>query len=350
MTHPHLPPESTAEDGPFLRAFGVALVLLLVAVGGLVVLVDPLARFGTGLVPPVVTTDRDQQAALYRGRHPIPSLAILGSSRSKTLDPGCFSRVTGKPAFNFAVNGAGTEDFLAILRFLRVASHDALSEIYVGVDPETLQGDGGVHRALSSSRALAPYLPAGNQPLPRASVLADLYGWQAVEAAVHSLLFRPAPAPGLPTLVLQPDGRQDYPRAERGIADGTFDEPRTVLQSIPGILTRYQAFPALDPERTAYLRQFVREAADAGIRVTAFIPPVHPAFVRAASLTPWRERSAETVALLQSFESPGQFRYVETRLLPVDSLRFVDAIHFLSGPSALVAETLLDAPGRCAVQ
>jgi len=353
MTHPHAPPEPAPQDGAFLRAFFVTLGVLLSATAALVLLTDPLGIFGTGLIPPVVSADRDQKVALYRARVPAPEIVVLGSSRSKTIAPTCLQQLTGRPAFNFAVNGAGTEDLVAILRFLRQAQGGRVATLFVGVDPEMMQGGSGAHRALHASPALGRVAPGGAAVSNRLSLGGDLFGWQAVGAAFRSIAREAGTRESLPEFALESDGLQRYPRAEAGLRGGAAPQQPRVLASIPGILGRYESFTALQPERVGYLRQFVLEARAAGVSVVVFIPPVHPAFARVASSTAWRARTEETVELLRSLERDGLLRYVETRSLLAtspDTSQFVDAIHFLAPAAATVVQALTGSPGRCALQ
>jgi hypothetical protein len=351
MTHPHAPAEPSPQDGAFLRSFFVTLLLLLGGTALFTWLVDPLGTFGTGLIPPVLTADRDQKAALLRARTPRPTQLILGSSRAKTLDPRCLSRLSGEPAFNFAVNGASSEDLLAILHYLR-ALPLLPHALIVGVDPEMLQGPPGALPALVASRVLGPFAAIG-APDPVATLGADLLGWQQVSAAAHSLWSHVAHPDSLPSTVLEADGRQRSPRIEAAQQRGDFRGAEQVVASIPGILRRYESFGKLDPGRVLVLRQFFREANREGIRIIAFIPPVHPAFERAAQATAWSARSGETVALLRTLDQEGVLRYVDRDALPgigADSTAFVDAIHFLAPVSDRLLEALFNRAGGCAVQ
>lgn len=353
MTHPHLPPEATPLDAGFLRTFHGSLVALLAVVAALSWLIDPLGAFGTGLLPPVITADRDQKAALYRDRRPPPAIVILGSSRSKTLPARCVEALTGQPAFNFAVNGAGAEDFLAVFRFIRDQRTDSVRELLIGLDPETLQGSGGAHRALESSRFLARYV-GGRRWAGRLRTLgADLFGWQAVHGSLESIRRAWHPPGRPPETVIDSDGVQRYPESEHMWRVGTLAASGRVAASIPGILSRYDAFEALDPGRVGDLERLAREARSAGVSVTAFIPPLHPALERAAAGTAWRPRTEETVRLLQALEAQGLLRYVETRGLVgagADSTAFVDGVHFLAPVAVKVVEAVLGRRDGCAVQ
>jgi hypothetical protein len=348
MTHPHAPPEASSGDAPFLRVFLSAFLLLTILVATFTALVDPLGRFGTGLLPPVVTSDRDQKARLYLARRPQPELVVLGSSRSKTIAPACLSHLSGQSAFNFAVNGAGSEDLVAILRFILAQRDESVRTLLVGLDPEMLQPSGGVHRALEGSRALGPYAPDGTRG-HRPPLAADLLGWQAVSSAVRSVMARHRPAE-TPEFVLEADGLERYARIEDAIRAGRFDQSARVRGSIPGALSRYEAFPSLDSARVAWLGEFLAEARRSSVVVRAFIPPVHPEFARHAEHTAWRDRTNETVNLLTGLERDGLLRYVEIRGLTADTTGFVDAVHFLAPVAARLAGALMDRPDGCALQ
>jgi hypothetical protein len=350
MSHPHAPAESSPADGPFVRTFAVTLILATGLVALVNRVVDPLGVFGTGWLPPVVTADRDQKAALFLARQPAPGLVVLGSSRSKTLDPGCLTRLTGLPAFNFAVNGADAADLLAIARFTMDRRPGSVRAFWVGVEPELLQPGEAVERPLAGSRALAGYAPGGGGPGRAARLAGDLLGWQAVGAAGRSL-WRAATAPATPAeTALEPDGLQRYPLADAAAALVWLPDSARIRRSIPGVLDRYVAFPGLDSGRVEMLRRFAREAGAAGIAVTAFIPPVHPS-LEAAAGSAWNARAAESVALLRGLEQEGTLRYVETRALdPRDSGWFVDAIHFLAPAAARLAERIAGRPDGCAIQ
>lgn len=353
MTHPHAAPEATPGDAAFLRAFAWTLVLLLAAVALLTLLVDPLGRFGTGLLPPAITADRDLKARLYRAQAATPRLVVLGSSRAKTLDPACFAAAGMGPAFNFAVNGASAQDLVAIGRFLGAASPGARQVLVVGLEPELLQGSIGLHRPLALSRALGGLLPE----LPReadASLAADLFGWQAVDAAARSLAARLSAPDRLPSERLEPSGVQHYPRVEAARRAGTWEARVAVEGSIPGILARYRSFDRLDAGSVAWLRQFLREARDAHDSVLAFVPPVHPLLARQAAGTSWPGLTQQAVLLLRTLEREGLLHYIPTDDLndpgatPGDA--WVDGLHFLAPVAAQVVQRLTGAPAACAVQ
>lgn len=352
MTHPHAPPVASPGTDGFLRGFGLTLGLLLAGIAGFTALVDPLGRFGTGVLAPVIAADRDQKAALYRRRDPRPATVVLGSSRSKTIPPAELTRLGAGPAFNFAVNGAAPEDLLAIARYLAATGADSVRLLLVGLDPEMLQPGAGVHRPLASSRILSRYAPTTSGGT-LTSLGADLLGWQAVSAAVRSVNLRLRQPSGLAETAIDADGRQQYPRVEALRAAGRFNAQAAVDSSLGAILARYQSFGGLDSVRVAWFVQFLSEARAAGRCVVVFVPPVHPRFAARAAGTAWAARTEEAVQLLLTLERAGQLEYRETRDLAreaPEASAFIDAIHFLEPLARRIAERLLSPPMPCAVQ
>lgn len=355
MTHPHAPPPASPGDQSFLRWFILTFVVLLVSVVALVRVVDPLGVFRTGLLPPVLYFDRDHKVHLFRDRPIRPEVIVLGSSRSKTIPPSCIERLTGRPAFNFAVFGAGVEDHVAILRFLRANGGGGGMVFFVGAEPESFRGAGGIRPALAGSWELARYAPGGSTPLAPRTLAGELLGWESVSASFRSLdrqVFRPETL--VEYRVLEADGLQRHLQAEAAWQAGRFDQRRLLSRSLPRALGQYPEFRALDPVRVEYFRTFLEEAREAGAEIVAFIPPMHPEFVRAARNTPWAARTEDVVELFRRFQDLGLLRYVETRDLAVieaDSAAYMDVWHFLPPVATQLASVLVTgSPGRCAVQ
>ena len=71
-------------------------------------------------VPTVTLDARRQKMDLFRAyqaQEPVQGL-ILGSSRTMKLDPQVFGEATGQRFFNFTVDAARAEDYLAVYRKL----------------------------------------------------------------------------------------------------------------------------------------------------------------------------------------------------------------------------------------
>ena len=316
------------------------------------VLVDPLGAFGTGLFPPVVGADRDYKTTLYRQLSEPPHTVVIGSSRSKTLRPACITAITGEPAFNFGVNGAVAEDYLAIFRWLRRDTHSALRTVLLGVDPEAFQESEAPHRPLEDSRMLRGLVPSSVRQNRWTAVAQDLWSTQAFVAAFRSLRYAILGSPDLPSTRLGADGVQQYPRFEADAKTGRFPQAENVEQSIPGILPRYANFSRLSSRRLAILVTLAQEARAAEVELVGFIPPVHPELERAAAGGDLPARTRETADTLQGLERAGLLRYVETRELAAfggDSTLFYDALHFMPGNADRLISAVLG-HHTCAVQ
>jgi hypothetical protein len=332
-THRHRDVESAPGDSAFLRTFGVAFLALVLGLAALVRITDPLAAFGSGILPPVVSADRDYKAALYRDAERRPEIVVLGSSRVKTLRPACISELTGRAAFNFGVNAGVAEDFVAILRFLRSDSAGTVREILLGADPEAFTGEPGAGRALRTSRILGTYGPerAGPADAPSRGA-ADLLSIESVAASFRSLRRQLFASAELPQEAIAVDGWQTNPKWDAEIAAGEFVQPVRVSESVVAVSRRYRAGLRLSAVRLQLLEELLQEARVAGVAVTAFIPPVHPDLEsnRAAESLP--SLTAGMEAVLRDAERRGLLRFVETSGgagYPNDAGLYYDAVHMM---------------------
>ena len=343
--------QASPRDKAFLRTFVGTLVGLLVALALLVRVTDPLAAFGTGLVPPIVSADRDYKAALYRARTPRPEVVLLGSSRIKTLRPDCVSALTGRPAFNFGVNAGVAEDFVAIFRFMRFRPGFKVREILLGAEPEAFTGDPSFSRSLAQSRALGPFVSQVSSDPEQ--LWADLWSQASALAAMRSVWHYGFDRERLPQEELEADGFQTRPLLDDEIRHGRFSQHSVVLASSHAVRSRYVAGAHLSPGRVALLHQLLQEARAAGVQVRAFVPPVHPALARDAAGTTLPGVTSELVAYLRSAEKQGLVHYVETRSLSDfqgDSTLYYDAIHMTPGNADRLLTAVYNGRGRCAVQ
>ncbi|HEX6106745.1 MAG TPA: hypothetical protein VFZ26_14250 [Gemmatimonadales bacterium] len=352
--HPHRIVETGPGDRAFVATFLAVFAGLTCALAALVRLTDPLAVFGTGLLPPVVSADRDFKATLYRAADPRPGIVVLGSSRVKTLRPACIESLAGAPAFNFGVNAGVAEDYVAIVRYLRREPRFAVREMLLGADPEAFTGEPGAGRALLASRLLgdhAPLIAATSLPLP-VSAAADFLAWETVAAAFRSLRRHAFPGGELPQEAIGRDGWQTHPRWDAELAGGDFAQPARVRESVAAVSTRYRGGLRLTASRLALLDTLLHEARAAGVMVTAFIPPVHPELERSAGTLPGL--TAEMVAVLERAERRGLLRYVRTSRAAgysTDPGLYYDAVHMMArNGDRLLAWLYRGGEAACALQ
>jgi hypothetical protein len=276
---------------------------------------------------------------------------LLGSSRVKTLRPGCITALTSRPAFNFGVNAGMAEDFLAIFRFIRAQSGFRVREIVLGAEPEAFVGEVGTDRALSESRALAPF--ASFTSLGTGWSWADLLGAQAVDAAFRSVEHFALDPDALPQEVLAPDGFQTHPRWDAELRLGVFPQQTRVAISSRDVRSRYVGQVQLSSSRLRELDRLLREANEAGVRVTVFVPPVHPVLLHETMGTALPSLTTQLVGILRAAEQKGLARYAETRSLADfagDPALYYDAIHMTAGNADRLLATLYRKPTGCALQ
>jgi hypothetical protein len=351
-THRHRDIESAPGDAAFLRVFAGAFAALALGLAALVRITDPLAAFGTGLLPPVVSADRDVKASLYRDAAAPPEVVVLGSSRVKTLRPACVTALTGRPAFNFGVNAGVAEDFVAILRFIRADTAGAVREILLGADPEAFTGEPGAGLALQSSRMLGRHAPVALATAAVATpAAADYLTLESVGAALRSLRRAIVLSDELPQEALAADGWQAHPRWDAELAAGTFPHAERIAGSVTSVSARYRRELALSPARLALLETFLREANAAGVEVTAFMPPVHPELSSSRAAPSLGSMTAAMDSVLRNADSRGLLRYVAPDQLITDPAQFYDAVHMMApNGDAVLGAVYGHAGAGCALQ
>ena len=341
----------SSRDAAFLRTFAVTLLGLLAGIAGLVRVTDPLAVFGSALLPPIVTADRDYKPTLYRARRESPEIVVLGSSRVKTIRPECIRALTGRPAFNFGVNAGVAEDFLAIFRFIRAQPGFRVRQILLGAEPEAFTGDVTDHRSLARSRALGGFVTQA--PDDPDQIWSDLLSEASLTAALRSVRHYGFGRGTLPQEALGPDGLQVHPLWDQEIRTGRFPQQSRVSQTSRTLRAHYVRRANLSPTRLGRLHQLLREARAAGVLVTAFVPPVHPALAREAAGTGYQRLTEELVGVLRAAQGQGLLQYVETRSMTDfsgDTTLYYDAIHMTAENTDRLLAAVYRGAGRCALQ
>ena len=275
----------------FLALFLVTLLGLAALYAGLIRLIDPRGEFGSGLMPVVELDARAEKMRLFREYLTAaePEGLILGSSRAMKMCPRTLELETGHRFFNFAVDNARAEDYLAIYRWAR-AQGMRVKVLVIGLDVEALHNDDKPEPGLVRSDALMQALGEGE--LPESGLLARFRGWPLVRTlkkykssftieyvsdAARSVRFslRPQARP-LPLMEFEPDGYLRYRRWERQRAAGRFRFDQDLERCLTKYLTRFDNMTELSGRRRAYVRQLVDEARSDGVRVLVWITSLHP--------------------------------------------------------------------------
>jgi CelD/BcsL family acetyltransferase involved in cellulose biosynthesis len=276
----------------FLALFLVALAMLSFLYAAALGVVDPRGDFGTALFPVVELDARTAKIRLfeqYLATTRVDGL-ILGSSRSMKLRPGTLDAALGQHFFNFSVDNARADDYLAIYRW--VHQHNVrLKSLIVGLDVEALHNDDQPEPGLTRNEALLKALERGALPpdgslirrSPWAAMVQPLGPYRSMftitylDDAVRSLrLFLQPQSRPLPMLDFEQDGYLRYRLWESQRAAGTFRFEHDSERCLYKYVTRFQGMTALSGKRTAYLRQLIADAQADGTKVVVWLTNLHP--------------------------------------------------------------------------
>lgn len=343
-----------------------AAVLCTAAVAAFNLLVDPTAQLGTGLVEPVSLGPRDREAKVrLLDRDPLPPLVVLGSSRTKKLDPewlgareGVNAAVVGGDLFEARVLAAWLSDRAA-------ATGSDYPQLVVGIDVEqfrdsSLQGSGFLDvagiSAVARREASGSSGSLGDE-LDRLERL--LLTWQVTKASVASLRARRGATTG-------PAAQDERAIEEFGsdgvpVADARWSDPQVAARrargtsaSIDRNVTELRSTYAnrggeLDPDAVADLRALVRIArAAGGPPPVLYLTPAHPTLGRELDAA-GRARRSDAVRRLLARVAAGGHATVADCLGCIDGAdtSWIDATHPSPlGMRQLAAELRRTLPGR----
>jgi hypothetical protein len=279
----------------FLALFLAAAVALAAGYAGLARTVDPRGEFGSRIFPVVSSEARAEKMRLFQAyaAEAAPEGLVLGSSRAMKVRPETLAQSTGHRFFNFAVDNARAEDYLAIYRWVRQQGVRP-KLLIVGLDVEALHDDDRAEASLLQDGALMATL--GSERPAERGLLAPFRGSAAVRLAKQykatftveyladilsalrlSLFPRLRP---LPLMEFEPDGYLRYRRWERERAAGSFRFGRDLERCLTRSAGRFEAMRQLSGRRRAYVQELADEARAQGAHVVLWITTLHPATTR----------------------------------------------------------------------
>jgi len=247
-------------------------------------IVNPRLDFGGRLLfPPLVRDSRQEKMDLFErfnGQRPVDGV-ILGSSRSMLLAPADLESLTGKRVFNFSVDSARAEDYLAIFDWVR--SHGArLNVLLLGLDVEALhdndQWDLRLKRNVDLMRELEKQQQGTYEELQLVrrrfmSAFTMSYVYDMVN--VVSMAAHPPPQPVSRANTFDEAGLLHYVFLDQSLAAGTFDRDKQIVGSQEEYLGRFIGMTTLSKRRKEYIETLLKNAKDHGIAVALWITPIH---------------------------------------------------------------------------
>lgn len=348
----------------FTRAFLAVLVLGLAGSAAMALLVDPTDTFGTGRIPSILTSERNDKPVAFRTIDPPPRAVVFGSSRVMKLRPSCITEITGLPAFNFGLSNAMVEDLMATYRFIRARGRAPLRELIIGLDVEVFDDRAEPDQRLHSAGELAEYLDDG-AGLSFDTATRGLFSWQALRLAGSSLWARLHPRSRPPAkLSYARDGFITYDIMEAEMTAGTFSAKQRFAEMAAKLSARRgtRDFTELSARRVAKFRELVAAAHADGVTVDVFIPPISAAMERILSPgdpgSPGNRgrlaaRRRELDAVLAELERAGQIHYLRVARVEDfggDPAGYFDGVHMTEANASRLLLAMFHRSHGCGVQ
>jgi hypothetical protein len=227
--------------------------------------VNPYGYYFTRVFPPLTWSSRETKLELLR-HAAAPEVIVLGSSRTMKVAPVQITELTGKRAFNACVDSARVEDWYAMYGYARDGLAIPMKEVVLGIDIEAFHDHSEPDGRLLAAKDLRQHLPSSMR-WKWLEQTAGLVGYAQTIDSVRSLRL----------------SRQGYPPPPNhfdadGLAHDTvvkrFD-PKTDTQ-IASYEGRFAGFTDLDAERRRTFEELLERASHDGVRVRAFVTPLHP--------------------------------------------------------------------------
>lgn len=312
----------------FLGRFLFALAMTCCAYVAPLRAVNPEGDFRDGLFAPIVVDAREwkmdqlRSSAAVRGYDAL----VLGSSRSMQLG-GDFDARYGTHAYNFAVDSAHVEDYLAIYHWAKQIGIRP-RVLAVGIDLEALHDSDRVDERYERNPELIGAL--GETPEWRRGV--DAFGTDVqkykrmfttwyVRDTVQSVRVHLSSDTPPEIEALEADGVLRYPRWDAQRAAGTFDLKAEIASCVPPYIDRFRDMHGLSAWRTGLLEQLLKEAAADGVLVIGWLTPLH----------------AQTIAELSKSTSYATLREHAVAMLADLSTRYGVRWRDLSEPASFAA-------------
>jgi hypothetical protein len=337
----------------FVAWFTGTLLCLLIAVAGFNAWVDSTGTLGTGLVDPLAELPRDRKAkAELVERAGSPTMVVLGSSRSKRLDPRWLD-----PQVTTAVNAAAVASDMFEQRVMttwlaqRATAGRPFPHIVMGVDVEQWR-----HSSLHESGLLAvPQLAAiakresrHDSLLSIAPRLGDLlFTWSATRSSVDALRSRDA------ELVAAKHASQDEDSSTLTRDVDEFNEwgiletdthwkttegrkylqrvlPSKIQETLDEYRDRYRGSRAKIGSDAAYdFAELIRIANENGDTPSIFLTPMNPTLAKALIREGRPARRLAVLDVLRDYAARGKIHFLDcsTRCISGNPDNWTDGVH-----------------------
>ena len=259
-----------------------------------------------------------------------PELVVLGGSRAQRFEPSQIARLTGLPAFNFAVQNSRPEDAYAMARYLFWRAPDVKLRCIWAVQVTTF-GDTPLHPGLLAEERLAQFLPDELVAAQRAA---------GAKVAAHEVLWSDE---------YSPRGALFHNRYDRVEARGIgFD---AVMQGYLARMLPKAGAPSPHEQRRSkhYFERTLRLFNLHGVKPVLVIMPYHPKALAAFRAVGWQHKLDALNGYLQSLQGRYAFHlldYTEIASFGGSADGFYDGAHVKrQNARRIVRQIVADLPG-----
>jgi hypothetical protein len=274
------------------------------------VLVNPWDYFPPQVFRPVALDSRKEKLRLFESfRHTRAVEGIVfGSSRTMGISPSELQAQTGQCYFNFCVDSARAEDYLAIYRWVRSRGIEPKT-ILIGLDVEALHNDDQQDERLRCNQGLMQALEgresgsfgqATRDTLGRLKkTLSDQYARDMGRSLWGYLQPDGSPRGGAH---FDATGALVYGQSKRRAPDDSIGIQSRIAENQEEYERRFQGMTALSAKRRGCLEDLLRETKHS--RRVIWITPIHPELARyLESKTSYGRLLGETRQLLYDLGS-----------------------------------------------
>ncbi len=309
------------------RAIALA-ALASVVFGAFVVTPEAGAIRRGGVVPPLY--DRTYKCDRLELLPAPPELVIFGGSRAQRFEPSVAERLTGLPAFNFALQNSRPEDAYAITRHLFWRAPEVKLRCIWALQVTTL-ADSPLHPGLLGEERLTRFLPAelvaAQRALGTKSTMPGVQ-WDHEYSGRGSLL------------------RNSYDqREDRGV--GLEESLRIYLARMVPRAATPSAYAQTRARR--YFERTLRLFNLHGVEPALVIMPYHPTVLAAFREVGWQAKADAFTEYLRSLEDEYDFHlldYTEIESFGGTPEDFYDGSHIKSvNARRILGQAVKDAPG-----
>jgi hypothetical protein len=328
----------------FLLAFFLTLVGASTAFAAFNVIVNPLGYYPCHRFRPLTWSSRETKVKLMRQAPTPATLLILGSSRTMKIAPPAVAALTGQPTFNASVDSALAEDYLALLAFALEDMKWPVHDVLLGLDLEAFHDHLAPDGRTLTLPALRDHMPLGTQLEMLGEALRAALSFNQLGHSLHVLRLTRA---GFPpdSLSFDADGYLHEVAQEQALRDGTFK----MELNLPLYSNHLAGFGNLDQGRLATFDRMLALAARHGVRVRAFLTPMHPALIahlERSTRFPALHRQLVEAMTARASRTPGfSFRdFADVRSFGGSDQFFFDGVHTRDENARLMARALWEGP------